>query len=78
VSAATFLTRIAATIHNFITARFQSFFSLSPHTSITIRQGGCQCRDDFFAAAAVFAKLIADFIGCFFSDIFIGVVQAID
>ena len=78
VSAATFLTGVAAAVYDFISTRFQTFFGLSPDTPITIRQGGCQCSDHFFAAAAVLANLITDSIGGFLADALIGVVEAID
>ena len=78
VSAATFLTRVAAAVYDFVSTRFQTFFRLSPDTPITIRQGGCQGSDHFFAAAAVFANLITDFIGGFLADALIGVVKTVD
>ena len=78
MSAATFLAGVAATIHDFISTRFQTFFCLSPDTPITIRQGGCQSCDNFFAAAAVLANLITDFIGGFLADFLVGIVKAVD
>lgn len=78
ISAATLLTGVAAAVYDFVSTRFQTFFSLSPDTPITIRQGGCQCSGHFLSAAAVLANLITNFIGGFLADALIGVVKAID
>ena len=51
---------------------------MTNHTAIAITQSNGQGSDDFGAAAAVLANLIADFIGSRSADAFIGIVQTVD
>ena len=71
-------TIVAATLDHFVTAQAESLFGLANHTPIAITQGTSQSGNHFWAAAAVLANLIADFIGGFTSDSFIGVIQGVD
>lgn len=51
---------------------------LTNHTSVAITQRTGQGGHNFGAAAAVLANLIADFIGRFTTDAFVGVIQGVD
>ena len=51
---------------------------MTNHTTITVTQSTGQGGGDFWAAAAVLANLITDFIGSFTSDAFISIIQSID
>ena len=71
-------TVVAATLDHFVAAQAESLLGLTNHTSVAITQRTGQGGNDFGAAAAVLANLIADFIGGFTSDSFIGVIQGVD
>ena len=71
-------TLVAATLDHFVAAQAESLLGLTNHTSVAITQRTGQGGNDFGAAAAVLANLIADFIGGFTSDSFIGVIQGVD
>lgn len=69
----------AASIYYFISAEFQSFFSLSAYASITVSQSTGQCRHDTWTAAAVvLTNLVTNFISSFRTNSFIRVIQSID
>ena len=71
-------TLVAATLDHFVTAQAESLLGLTNHTPIAITQGTGQSGNHFWAAAAVLANLIADFIGSFRPDPMIGVIQGVD
>lgn len=75
----TFRAAVAVTVNNFVTACFQSFFSLMTNPTITIGQSTAQSSDSGrAAAAAVAANCVADFVSSFPSNSFVRVVQTID
>ena len=69
---------VAATFDNVVSTQAEGLFSLTNHTAIAVTQSTGQGGDDFGAAAAVLANLIADFIGSFTSDAFISIIQSVD
>ena len=69
---------VAATLDHFVTAQAESLFGLTNNTLIAIAQRTGQSGNHFWAAAAVLANLIADFIGSFRPDPMIGVIQGVD
>ena len=71
-------TLVAATLDHFVTAQAESLFGLTNNTLIAIAQRTGQSGNHFWAAAAVLANLIADFIGSFPPDPMIGIIQGID
>ncbi len=71
-------TLVAATLDHFVTAQAESLFGLANHTPVAITQGTGQSGNHFWAAAAVLANLIADFVGSFAANSFISVIQGVD
>lgn len=69
---------VTATLDDVVSTQAESLFSLTDHTAIAVTQSTGQGSDDFGAAAAVLANLIADFIGSFAADAFISIIQSID
>jgi len=69
---------VAAAVDDFVSTQAEGLFGLTNHTAIAITQRTGQGGNDFGAAAAVLANLIADFIGGFTTDAFVGIVQGVD
>jgi hypothetical protein len=68
----------AVAIDDFVTAQAESLFSLTSDPSIAIAQRTGQSGNDFWAAAAVLANLIADFVSSDATNSFIAIIQTID
>ena len=69
---------VAAALDHVVAAQLESLFGLTNHTLVAITQRTGQSGDDFGAAAAVLANLIANFIGRFTTDAFVSIVQGVD
>ena len=75
----TFCAAVAVSVDNFVTACFQSFFSLMTNPTIAVGQSTAQGSDSrWAAAAAVAANCVTDFVGSFPSNSFVRVIQTID
>ena len=70
----------AAAIDDTVTARFQSFLSLTTNSPIAVSQSDFQSCDNFVGAAALptLSDLVADFVSGFGANFFVGVVEAVD
>ncbi len=71
-------TFVAAALDHFVATQAESLLGLTNHTSVAITQRTGQGGDDFGAAAAILANLIANLICCGTTNSFISIVQAID
>jgi len=69
----------AAAVNDFVATCFQSFFSLSANTTVTISQSTGQSGYNAWAAAAlVLADLVTNLVSSFLTNSFVSVVQTVD
>jgi len=70
---------VAVSVDNFVTAGFQSFFSLVTNTAVAVSQStGQSSHSRRAAAAAVAANCVTDFVSCFPTNTFVSVIQTVD
>lgn len=69
---------VAAAIDDFITTQAKSLFGLADDTAIAVTKRTCQGGDDFGAAAAMNANLIANLVGCRTANMLISIIQSVD
>ena len=70
---------VTAAIDNFVATSTQTLFRLTTNTLVTVTQGSRQRGHDFARAAArILAELVAKFVGRFFANSFVAVIQTVD
>jgi len=68
-----------AAVNDFVATCFQSFFSLSANTTVTVSQSTGQSSYNAWAAAAlVLADLVTNLVSSFLTNSFVSVVKTVD